>query len=307
MVQTSNPVKIAFLFTGQGSQYPQMGKICYDQQPLFRQVLEECDTLTRSFLNPSLLDVLYFDSSQQTLIHQTLYTQAALFSLEYALSELLKSWEIIPEIVMGHSLGEYSAACAAGIMSWQEGLKLVAKRASLMQKTPLNGKMRVVIAAEESVAEALQPYADCVAIAAINGPKNIVISGESSVIELLDQFFQSRGILTQPLNVSHAFHSPFMDPILDEFENEARQFFFRPPQLPCISNLTGTLMPHSQPLDAVYWRRHLREPVQFLSGIKTLENLGVEMIIEVGPQAVLSGLTRKCLLNKSIQLISTLE
>ena len=300
---TSRP-KVVFLFTGQGSQYVGMARQLYETQPTFRQTLERCDELLRPYLQQPLLSVLYPEAGVASPLNETAYTQPALFALEYALAELWRSWGIVPDAVMGHSLGEYVAACIAGVFSLEDGLKLVAERSRLMQSLPQDGQMAAVLADEGRVASALAPYKTQVAIAsrdaiasiaAVNGPENTVISGAKEAIESAIEQLKSQGISVQPLQVSHAFHSPLMEPILDEFERKARQVQFKAPGIPLISNLTGQMLKAGEIPDANYWRRHMRETVQFAAGMNTLAEQGYEVFLEVGPSATLLGMGKRCL------------
>ena len=201
-------------------------------------------------------------------LDETAYAQPALFALEYALAELWRSWGIEPDVVLGHSVGEYVAACVAGVFSPEDALKLIAERGRLIQALPHNGAMAVVFANEARVAEAIAPFLDLVAIAGVNGPENTVISGARESVDTLLQHFASRGIHTRPLHVSHAFHSPLMEPILDAFEQVAKQVHFKAPRIPLISNLTGQVLEEGEIPDAPYWRRHLREAVRFAPGMR---------------------------------------
>ncbi len=173
------------------------------------------------------------------MIDQTAYTQPALFAMEYALAKLWESWGIKPKVVMGHSVGEYVAACIAGVFSLEDGLKLIAMRGRLMQQLPAGGAMVSLMTSESEALEAIALYADRVAIAAINGPEGVVISGESEVVRAIVSSLESEGIKTKQLQVSHAFHSPLMEPMLVSFEAVAKEGTYSKPQKALISNVSG--------------------------------------------------------------------
>ncbi|VAW80205.1 Polyketide synthase modules and related proteins [hydrothermal vent metagenome] len=312
-VPKSTP-KVGFLYTGQGSQYPDMAKDLYETEVVFRDSLQESAEILKNLLPLPLIEVLY--GKHQGALDKTEYTQPALFSIEIALTALWKSWGVEPDYVLGHSLGEYVAACVSGVMTIADGLFLVAERGRLMQALPVQGGMLSVLGDESIIHEVLSQLTNSntenndnnkaaspisnivdtaiIEISAYNAPNNLVLSGKKEALAQVEVLLLKAGIKTRQLEVSTGFHSTLVEPMLDDFKQAINNIQLKKPTKKLVSALTGQLI-SDEVTQTTYWARHIREAVNFRTGVQTLQQAGVTVMIEMGPAPVLSALARQTL------------
>lgn len=292
-VVKSNKNRVAFLFTGQGSQLPYMGYELYETQPIFKKHFDKCAEILIPSLKRDIREIIFTENPND--LNNTGFTQPALFVYEYAIAKLWQHLGINPSWVIGHSVGEYPAATFANYVSVQDGVNLISKRAELMQSLPAGGSMAALQATRDDITPFLSKYTN-IEIAALNAPLQTVISGEKNSITELLQELKANKIRGRELVVSHAFHSYLMDPILSEFEDYASGIKTHEATASLISNVTGQEISAGE-LTSNYWRTHIREKVNFLAGLEALEHAGANCFLEVGPQPFLIGMAAKTYTN----------
>ncbi|AFE08341.1 polyketide synthase [Corallococcus coralloides DSM 2259] len=287
--------RLAFLFTGQGAQYVGMARALHQTQPVFRDVIERCDQLLAPLLGRSLLEVLYAPAASNDTLRMTALAQPALFSLQVALAEMLRSFGVVPSAVLGHSIGEFAAAHVAGVLSLEDALRLIAERGRLMQALDAPGAMAAVFAEARQVLPQLVGRAEGARIAAYNSASNTVISGPVEAVAAAVESLRAQGLRCQPLSVSHAFHSRLMEPAMPAFGPLAAGIPMARPKVPWVSTLLARSMVGDEARDPGYWVRHALEPVRFMEGLGALHKEKIDAYIELGPRPVLTALARDIL------------
>lgn len=300
--QAGEQPRIAFVFAGQSETRAGMGAELYRESRCYAEVIDRCSAAMGEILETTLAAALY-ESEDPNLLEDARLAQPALFALQSALVALWERWGVIPEMVAGHSLGEYAAACAAGAIGIEDGTRLVAARGALTQARARHGLMAVLFTSEEWVAS----RTDGISIAAVNAPGVIVVSGEADAITDLVASADRQGINAKALNISHPFHSHCIDPMLDGLQHAAASMPMQQPRIPFASTLEGRFLNPGEPLDASYWRRHAREPVRFLDAMRELERAGCTIFLELGPHATLTSLGERCVDTETAQWLPSIK
>ena len=297
---------VVFVFPGQGSQYLNMGRELYEQEQVFRQSVDDCAELLIPLMKEDIREIIFppkNDSETEKKIHNTYYTQPALFIIEYAIAKLWMSWGIQPVAFIGHSIGEFVAAHLAGVYNLQDGLRLIFSRGQMMSRLPSGSMLSVRLSAEK-----INPLLlDGLSLAAINSPSLSVISGPENIVKEFSAMLTAQNIPNIKLRTSHAFHSSMMDPIQTDFESLASSIPMREPKIPIVSTMTGTWIGNGEMTNPSYWSDQFRKPVRFTEAIKCISEKGNLLMLESGPGRVLTNLVRLQGIKKNIPAIASLD
>lgn len=295
----SSQNKLAFLFTGQGSQYPHMGKELYSSQPEFKNSFDECAKLFQKTLNIDLLDLVYGPLSSAASLQETIHTQPVLFSIEYALAKTWIHFGVKPNIVLGHSIGEIVAACIAGVFDLKDAVRLVSARAKYIHDLAVKGGMLSVSLEEDTVKKLIQPYKN-LSIAAINSLSSVVVSGDLNEINSLEIHCNNEKIRNKKLQVSQAFHSSLLKEMIRPFRKELESINFHAPKIKFVSNITGKLVSQDEITNPDYWCKHILSPVRFYDSLKEVEKQNCNFYLEIGGQGILTELSKKSITANNI-------
>ena len=288
----STPARLALMCTGQGGQYPGMARGLYETQPTFKRFLDEAGSCFDGLFEAPLVEMMLGGAADAARLARTDVTQPVMFSIDYAVGRLLLHWGIQPAAMLGHSVGEYAAACLAGVMDLADAARIVAARGRLMHALPSSGAMAAVFLSSEQLAPWLEPYAGRLWIAAYNGSHQVV-SGHAAALDEFLAETQARGATVSRLRVSQAFHTPLMEPILDDFRAVLESVTFRAPRIPLLSNVTGEWIDGKvRGIDAAYWSQHVLAPVRFEQSVRRAVADGITVLLEAGPDKTLAGLAR---------------
>ena len=293
---SENGEHIAFVFSGQGSQWPRMGVELFEREPVFRRTIEECDAMVKEFAGWSLVDQLMAGDDASKLQH-TEYAQPAIFAVEIALAGLWMSWGVVPQLIIGHSAGEIAAACASGILDLREAARVVVMRGRLMESATGFGKMATIHLPAAAVADRIHTLGDEVSIAAINSPKSTVIAGTSGIVERLTAEWMDKGVGCRMLPVDYAFHSAQMQPYSEELIRALGTVATHTQKIPIVSTVRGAQMPDGDGFDAVYWGQNIRRPVLFAQAVHAALEMGARSYLEIGPHPVLLSSVGECFAN----------